>query len=61
MFFDKPNIEDSEKAQGKLPCLVYLDLSSNDQLTTDCLSSICAMTSSPGEIFSKIFSDARRS
>ena len=44
----------SEKAQGRLPCLVYLDLSSNEQLTTECLSSICAMTSSPGEIFSNL-------
>ena len=40
----------SEKTQGKLPCLSYLDLSSNEQLTTECLSSICAMTSSPGEV-----------
>ena len=39
----------SEKTQGRLPCLVYLDLSSNEQLTTECLSSICAMTCSPGE------------
>ena len=39
----------SEKTPGKLPCLVYLDFSSNEQLTTECLSSICTMTSSPGE------------
>ena len=35
----------SEKAPGKLNQLAYLDLSSNDQLTTECLSSVCALTS----------------
>ena len=44
----------SEKAQSNLPCLVYLDLSSNEQLTTECLSSICTMASSPGMIFSNL-------
>ncbi|XP_078360294.1 uncharacterized protein LOC144644637 isoform X1 [Oculina patagonica] len=40
----------SEKNQGKLSCLAFLDLSSNEQLTTECLSSVCAMmTSSPGQ------------
>ena len=36
----------AENAQGKLNQLFSLDLSSNDQLTTKCLSSICALTSS---------------
>lgn len=39
----------SEKTRGKLSCLAYLDLSSNEQLTTECLSSVCAMASLPGE------------
>lgn len=40
----------SEKTRGKLSCLAYLDVSSNEQLTTECLSSVCAMmTSSSGE------------
>lgn len=36
----------AEKAQGKMNQLFYLNVSNNDQLTTECLSSICALTSS---------------
>ena len=36
---------------GKLDRLTYLDVSSNDQLTTESLSYIAAMISSPGTIF----------
>ena len=54
----------SEKAPRKLNQLAYLDLSSNDQLTTECLSSICTLTSLGnflGYIIKKIYLKGRLS
>lgn len=41
----------SEKIPGKLRRLCYLDLSSNDQLSSECLSSICTLISLAGRCF----------
>jgi len=41
----------ASKIPGKLNRLTYLDVSNNDQLTTESLSFIAAMISSPGTIF----------
>lgn len=43
------------KIPGKLDHLIYLDLSSNEQLTTECLSCIAAMCSSPGMMCLAVF------
>ena len=41
----------SEKIPGKLRRLGYLDLSSNDQISSECLSSICTLISLAGRCF----------
>ena len=43
------------KIPGKLKRLIYLDLSSNEQLTAECLSYIAAMCSCPGMICLAVF------